>query len=165
MSECPAALGFVSFSGNGDPPSVAAAVLVWVAKAAVAFLTCIKLYTQTLVLAHDLHRNWHRNCTENPLTSPDKWFTMSMEVKAITTILLGTTMKILRAREGMTQADLAIRTDIPYMYISGLENNRIVPSDDWLNRIRDALNWDEQTNRALAMLGTKENSDAPPAGE
>jgi len=71
-------------------------------------------------------------------------------------ILIGTAMKILRVREGMTQSDLAIRTGISYSYISALENNQVIPSDDWLQKIKETLNWDAETDRALAMLGRKE---------
>lgn len=75
-------------------------------------------------------------------------------------ILLGDAMRILRVREGISQEELSERTGISRTYISMLERNQVAPSDDWMQRIKKALNWDAQTERGLVLLRAKE-----PAGE
>ena len=67
-------------------------------------------------------------------------------------ILLGDAMRILRVREGISQQELSERTGISRTYISMLECNQVVPSDDWMRRIKDALHWDAQTERGLGLL-------------
>ena len=71
-------------------------------------------------------------------------------------LLLGDSIRVLRARGGLSQQELSDRTGISRSYISLLESNQVIPSDDWLRRIKDALDWDTEADRALAMLGRKE---------
>ena len=71
-------------------------------------------------------------------------------------LLLGDKMRILRIREGLTQEDMASLTSISQTYISALERNRMIPTDEWLQRIKDVLGWDSNTDKALALLATKE---------
>ena len=72
-------------------------------------------------------------------------------------ILLGDAMRILRVREGISQQDLSDRTGISYTDISMLECNQMGPPDDWMQRIKAALNWDVRTEQGLAFL--KEKAD------
>lgn len=70
-------------------------------------------------------------------------------------ILLGDAMRILRIREGITQQELSERTGISRTYISMLECNQVAPSDDWMRRIKEALDWDARTEHGLAVLREK----------
>jgi len=72
------------------------------------------------------------------------------------TLLLGDSIRVLRARGDLTQQELSEQTGISRAYISLLESNQVIPSDDWLHRIKDALGWDTEADCALAMLGRKE---------
>lgn len=73
-------------------------------------------------------------------------------------ILLGDAMRMLRVREGISQQELSERTGISRTYISMLECNQVVPSDDWMRRIKDALGWNVQTERGLALLRDKDST-------
>ena len=73
-------------------------------------------------------------------------------------ILLGDAMRILRVREGISQQQLSERTGISRTYISMLECNQVAPSDDWMERIKAALDWDARSEQGLALLREEESN-------
>jgi len=64
----------------------------------------------------------------------------------------GQKLRMMRARVGMSQADLAVSTGIERRCIGFLEADRMIPSDEWVVRIKAALGWPEDSERAFAIL-------------
>ena len=54
-------------------------------------------------------------------------------------------LRILRIVRGMTQQQLAEIADIPTGMLSYIETGKILPTSDWENRIKTALDWPEDT--------------------
>ena len=54
-------------------------------------------------------------------------------------------LKILRIMRGVTQQQLAKTVDIPVGMLSYIETGKILPTSDWENRIKMALDWPEDT--------------------
>lgn len=64
----------------------------------------------------------------------------------------GSQLKALRQARGLTQEQLAEKTGILNTYLSLIETGKVIPSDDWDVKIREALNWTTETNELLAVL-------------
>ena len=61
-------------------------------------------------------------------------------------------LKILRIMRGMTQQQLAKTVDIPVGMFSYIETGKILPTSDWENRIKMALDWPEDTVFASLLV-------------
>ena len=64
----------------------------------------------------------------------------------------GNQMRALRILRGLTQGELAIQVGISRPYISAVECGTLQPTPETEQRIREALEWDEHAEMALAML-------------
>lgn len=74
----------------------------------------------------------------------------------------GRQLRIMRAARGLSQKDLAKLTSIPNTYISEMERGKLLPGLDWEARIRDALDWPEDSDEAFAILaGETEKEELP----
>ncbi len=65
----------------------------------------------------------------------------------------GNRLRLMRAYRKVTQTELEQRTGIDQTVLSRLESGEVLPNPATRKRICDALGWDEQTDKALAMIG------------
>lgn len=64
----------------------------------------------------------------------------------------GRRMRTMRAYRKVSQAELQQRTGIQQAIISRMEAEQVTPNADWEGRIREALGWNEEVQRAFAIL-------------
>jgi len=64
----------------------------------------------------------------------------------------GAQLRTMRAARGLSQKELAKLTGIPDTYISGMETGKTLPNPDWKKKLREALGWDEYTDKAFEIL-------------
>ena len=69
-------------------------------------------------------------------------------------VSLGKQIKAMRAVRGMKQGELAEEADVRQPTLSEFENDKTLPCEDTLRRIKEALCWpfDDQAEIAFAIL-------------
>jgi len=68
----------------------------------------------------------------------------------------GSRLRTMRAARKLNQTELADRAMTTQFFISAIEVGKMLPTPDLEARLRKALDWDAEIDRALALLGTKE---------
>jgi transcriptional regulator with XRE-family HTH domain len=63
-----------------------------------------------------------------------------------------TKLRVMRAMRGMSQLELSKATGIPNTYLSDFETGKTLPTPDVETRIREALDWGADTEKAFAIL-------------
>lgn len=68
------------------------------------------------------------------------------------TITFGVQVKTLRAVRGMSQAELAAQIGVAQALLSHIETGRVMPTPELEQRIREALDWPREADRAFAIF-------------
>jgi len=72
----------------------------------------------------------------------------------------GQKLRMMRAKAGLSQTQLTQQTGIDRRYIGLIEADRMIPSEEWIDKIRLALGWDAASDHAFALL-TGETEKGP----
>jgi len=64
----------------------------------------------------------------------------------------GQRLKVVRNLRNLTQGELGEKTGIPNTYISMIETGRIIPADNWEEKLRAALNWTPELDAQIDAL-------------
>ena len=68
----------------------------------------------------------------------------------------GSRLRTMRAARNLNQTELADKAMTTQFFVSVIEVGKMLPTPDLEARLRKALDWDAEIDRALALLGTKE---------
>jgi len=74
----------------------------------------------------------------------------------------GKRLKVMRLVRDITGRDLEDQLGLPYAELSPIEQNRVLPTPELEQAIREALRWTEAEDRALDMLAGAVVTEATP---